>query len=136
MRTKRGITREVYRPCRCRNPIATPESTVPIRQTTRGEMACRQTCNFAGRLPPIQLWLGRDSVPGEHAGNTERDDKARRVLGRDTPKSGQIKVVVVIVAKQDEMDSWEVFETNTRRSHSRWAKPGQWTWPIAPDWVR
>ena len=106
-------------------------------------MACGDggDANFVesvGGLPPIHflnLRILRDAFDGEARADAEWDGEGGIPLGGDTAQSGDVEMIVVVVALQDQIDCGELIEVNAGGAVSRRSDPGKRTGAMRPDGI-
>src|SRR5579862_7792927 len=122
MRSVAGISREINYARWTLNHVPAPKSFVSIAQSSTRKMPSRNTSDLQffchhRRLPPIQLAdlvACRNLVFFKPRAHAKRYNKLRLPLRTDSPLRGNIKMVVVIVALQHNIDGRQIFESNPR----------------------
>src|SRR5271154_1478826 len=89
-------------------------------------------------LPPVHflnLRILRDVLSGEARADAERDGKSRMPLRADATQSGQVKVIVVVVALQNQINRRNLVEMDTGRAVARRSNPGEGAGAMRPDGI-
>jgi hypothetical protein len=84
-------------------------------------------------LPPVELGDRGDARPPEDGAQAQADEEARVVALVETPQSGQVEVVVVGVADEDDVDGRQVLEAHAGGAVAARADPGEGAGPLGPD---
>lgn len=119
--------------------ISAPECAIAIEESTRGKMhgghavdGCR--CEREG-IAPIEFVDGSDVPGAQQTGYAERNDESGlRALG-EQPESGEIEMIVMIMAQEHEIDPGKIVETHARGAAAARTDPGDRTGPVRPDGV-
>src|ERR1700689_2124655 len=91
-----------------------------------------------GGLPPIHflnLRFLRNALGGEARADAERDGKSGIPLGGNAAQSGDVEMIVVVVALQDQIDCGELIEVNARGAVARRTDPGERAGAMRPDGI-
>ncbi len=91
-----------------------------------------------GGLPPIHflnLRILRDAIGGEARADSERDGKSRLPPGGDPAQRGQIEMIVVVVALQNQINGGKLIEVNSRGAVARRPDPGKRAGAMRPDGI-
>src|SRR5580692_6914704 len=89
-------------------------------------------------LPPIHflnLRILRDALSGEARTDAERDGKSWMPLRADATRSGQVKMIVVVVTLQHQVDGGKLVEMDSGRAVARWSNPGKRAGAMRPDGI-
>ena len=101
-----GIRPEIERAPAHGQHVTAPQTVIPVEQSASGEMLGGGEGDFqVGRpfptLPPIEF---------HDVGNAERHQKPGMKRLLQTPDGGEVQVVVVIMAEEDEIDARQLVE--------------------------
>src|SRR5271155_57672 len=89
-----------------------------------------------GGLPPIHflnLRILGDAIGDEARADSERDRKSRLPPCGDAAQRGQIEMIVVVVALQDQIDCRKLNEGNSGGGGAGRFEPGKGGWAMGPD---
>ena len=139
----RGVSCEINCAGSAFDYVAAPESLIAVGEGAAGKMAGGDggDANFVegiGGLPPIHflnLRILRDTVGGEARLDAERDRKSGLPLGGNATQSGQIEMIVVVVALQDQINGGELIEVDSGRAVAGRSDPGKRTGSMGPDGI-
>jgi hypothetical protein len=88
------------------------------------------------RFAPIEF-VGRTSFSGfQVPADAEGSDELRLPPSSEPPQGGQIQVIVVIVAQQNDVDARKILPLNAWRSAAARTHPQQRACPFRPDRIR
>jgi len=90
---------------------------------TRGDAGHRDALANDGRSPPVEFLKNRDAATLQERTVAEWRDELEAVIAREALERGEVAVVVVVVAQQDDVDRRQVFEANAWRPDALRAEP-------------
>jgi hypothetical protein len=76
-----------------------------------------------------------DAIGDEARAHAERDRKSRLPLGGNATQRGQIEVIVVVVALQDQINGGKLIEVNSGGAMTGRANPGKRAGAMRPDGI-
>src|ERR1700723_2305970 len=91
-----------------------------------------------GGLPPIHflnLRILRDGFAGEARADAERDGKSGTPSGGNAAQSGDVEMIVVVVALQDQVDSGKLIEMDSGGAVARRTDPRERAGAMRPDGI-
>src|SRR5580698_657536 len=91
-----------------------------------------------GGLPPIHflnLRILRDVFAGEARADAERDGKSGTPSGGNAAQSGDVEMIVVVVALQDQVDSGKLIEMDSGGAVARRTDPRERAGAMRPDGI-
>ena len=107
------------------------------RRAPRRKMHRRHAVNGGSgdrqRIAPIQFVDGTDALGPQQTGDAERDDELGLPASRQPAQSGEIQMIVVIVAEEHNIDAGKILPPHARLAAAARTDPGERTRPLRPD---
>src|SRR5579863_10278939 len=94
----------------------------------RGNGSHRNFVDGVSGLPPIHflnLRIARDAIRGQARADTERNGKSRMPLRADAAQRGNVKMIVMVVALQHQINRRKLVEMNSWSAVARRSNPGR-----------
>ena len=143
MRAVGGVAGEEDRAGGRFDGVAAPESFIAITQSPAGKMVGGDGGDADGFrefgwLPPIEfgdLGIDGDFFVEEAAGDAERDGEIWFPLGGEAAERGDVEMIVVVVALEDEIDFRKVVERNAGGAMALGAGEGNGAGALGPDGI-
>ena len=130
------IRSEVDPASRSFDPKSAPERSIAIGDPPCRKVSRRHAGDLSGHIPPVHLSFRFDSMAGQKLCDTEWNNDSRFVSCGYPLKGRQIQVVVMIVAKQNEVDLRHALERDSRRKETARPNPRERARSVTPDRVR
>ena len=113
--------------------IAVPQSA--HRKVLRGNQGYRYVGRHTDRLPPIKLIHGGDACTLDEVEIAKGHDSARCSLFRETLQGRKIKVIIMIVGHQHNINRGQMFKTDAGPKVPFGTHPWYRAATVRPNWI-
>ena len=137
MTAEAGIAGEVNDLARGFDDESAPECAIAVERSARRKVQRGDAVNVRPRncdgFAPVEFTHRTDALCAKQAGYTRGNDEAGLPALRQSPETGKVQMVIVIVAEEHDIDAGEILPSHARFAQAPRAGPGHRTCALRPD---